>query len=84
MRARCASSSAARCTSSSTPGARTRRGRSGLGSGRRPTLVETVTSYLQRRPLDEELDRAALVKLGLEYLKQADDIEAAASAVPRE
>jgi exonuclease SbcD len=56
----------------------------GLGSGRRPTLVETVTSYLQRRPLDEELDRAALVKLGLEYLKQADDIDAAASAVPRE
>jgi len=43
--------------------------------------VETVTSYLQRRPLDEELDRAALVKLGLEYLKQADDIDAAASAV---
>jgi hypothetical protein len=46
--------------------------------------VETVTSYLQRRPLDEELDRAALVHLGLEYLKQADDMDAAAAASPRE
>jgi len=30
------------------------------------------------------LDRAALVQLGLEYLKQADDVDAAAAAVPRE
>jgi hypothetical protein len=57
---------------------------SGSSGGRRPTLVETVTAYLQRRPLDEELDRGALVQLGLEYLKQADDIEAAAAAAPRE
>jgi exonuclease SbcD len=57
---------------------------SGIGGGRRPTLVETVTAYLQRRPLDEELDRVALVALGLEYLKQADDMDAAAAAVPRE
>jgi exonuclease SbcD len=57
---------------------------SGSSTGRRPTLVETVTAYLQRRPLDEELDRAALVQLGLEYLKQADDLEAAAAAAPRE
>jgi DNA repair protein SbcD/Mre11 len=56
----------------------------GANTGRRPTLVETVTAYLQRRPLDEELDRAALVQLGLEYLKQADDVDAAAAAVPRE
>jgi DNA repair protein SbcD/Mre11 len=55
------------------------------GSGsRRPTLVETVTSYLQRRPLDAELDRNALVQLGLEYLRQADDMDAAAAASPRE
>jgi DNA repair protein SbcD/Mre11 len=54
------------------------------GGGRRPTLVETVTAYLQRRPLDDELDRAALVQLGLEYLKQADDMDAAAAASPRE
>jgi hypothetical protein len=57
---------------------------SGTTSGRRPTLVETVTAYLQRRPLDDELDRAALVHLGLEYLKQADDMDAAAAASPRE
>ena len=57
---------------------------SGTASGRRPTLVETVTSYLQRRQLDEELDRAALVHLGLEYLKQADEMDAAAAASPRE
>lgn len=56
----------------------------GLAGGRRPTLVETVTAYLQRRPLDEELDRASLVHLGLDYLKQADDMDAAAAAVPRE
>jgi DNA repair exonuclease SbcCD nuclease subunit len=57
---------------------------SGIGGGRRPTLVEMVTSYLQKRQLDEELDRAALVQLGLEYLKQADDVDAAAAAAPRE
>jgi DNA repair protein SbcD/Mre11 len=57
---------------------------SGIGGARRPTLVETVTAYLQRRPLDDELDRAALVALGLEYLKQADDVDAAAAAAPRE
>ncbi|MBA2686375.1 MAG: DNA repair exonuclease [Gemmatimonadaceae bacterium] len=59
---------------------------SGIGAsgGRRPTLVETVTAYLQKRPLDDELDRAALVQLGLEYLKQADDVDAASAAAPRE
>jgi DNA repair exonuclease SbcCD nuclease subunit len=57
---------------------------SGIGGGRRPTLVEMVTAYLQKRPLDEELDRSALVQLGLEYLKQADEAEVAAAAVPRE
>ena len=56
----------------------------GAATTRRPTLVETVTAYLQKRQLDEELDRGALVKLGLEYLKQADDIDAAAAASPRE
>jgi exonuclease SbcD len=57
---------------------------SGAASGRRPTLVETVTAYLQKRQLDVDLDRAALVHLGLEYLKQADDVDAAAAASPRE
>jgi hypothetical protein len=57
---------------------------SGISGGRRATLVEMVTSYLQKRPLEEELDRATLVKLGLEYLKQADDVVAASSATPVE
>lgn len=57
---------------------------SGAASGRRPTLVETVTAYLQKRQLDVDVDRAALVHLGLEYLKQADDVDAAAAASPRE
>jgi DNA repair exonuclease SbcCD nuclease subunit len=43
--------------------------------GRRPTLVETVESYLQRRPMDADLDRAALVELGLQYLREADAAE---------
>ena len=80
--ARAARAEAARaCTSSSTRAAPIRRVRAAIGGGRRPTLVEMVTAYLQRRPLDEELDRAALVQLGLEYLKQADEAEAAAAAV---
>lgn len=40
--------------------------------GRRATLREMVETYLTRRPLDADLDRAALVSLGLEYLDAAD------------
>jgi DNA repair exonuclease SbcCD nuclease subunit len=40
--------------------------------GRRATLAETVESYLARRPLDADLDRAALIRLGLEYLHEVD------------
>jgi DNA repair exonuclease SbcCD nuclease subunit len=40
--------------------------------GRRATLREIVETYLSRRPLDADLDRAALVSLGLEYLDAAD------------
>jgi hypothetical protein len=40
--------------------------------GRRPTLGEVVESYLTRRPMDADLDRAALVRLGVQYLKEAD------------
>lgn len=40
--------------------------------GRRATLREMVETYLSRRPLDADLDRAALVSLGLEYLDAAD------------
>jgi hypothetical protein len=41
-------------------------------SGRRLTLKEMVEGYLARRPLDADLDRAALVSLGVEYLAEAD------------
>jgi len=40
--------------------------------GRRATLREMVETYLSRRPLDADLDRTALVSLGLEYLDAAD------------
>ncbi|HET7621708.1 MAG TPA: metallophosphoesterase [Gemmatimonadaceae bacterium] len=51
--------------------------------GRRPTLMETVESYLSRRPMDADLDRGAVVQLGLQYLREADsDAERAAPAVP--
>ncbi|HKV52114.1 MAG TPA: metallophosphoesterase [Gemmatimonadaceae bacterium] len=40
--------------------------------GRRATLREIVETYLSRRPLDADVDRASLVSLGLEYLDAAD------------
>ena len=40
--------------------------------GRRATLKETVESYLARRALERDIDRAALVRLGLQYLDDAD------------
>ena len=48
-------------------------------SGRRPTLAETVRSYLEARPLDPIVPRADLVTLGVHYL---DAATAAADAVP--
>ncbi|HJU64546.1 MAG TPA: metallophosphoesterase [Gemmatimonadaceae bacterium] len=51
--------------------------------GRRATLLETVEGYLSRRPLDGEIDRDALVRLGLQYLQEAAAVEqAATSPVP--
>ena len=50
--------------------------------GRRPTLTETVESYLARRPIDADLDRAALVRLGLQYLHDADAAAEQAAAAP--
>jgi exonuclease SbcD len=47
--------------------------------GRRATLKETVESYLARRALESDVDRAALVRLGLQYLDDADN---ALRAVP--
>jgi exonuclease SbcD len=39
--------------------------------GRRQTIPETVREFLERRPLDADLDRADLVRLGVEYVEQA-------------
>jgi DNA repair exonuclease SbcCD nuclease subunit len=50
--------------------------------GRRLTLPEMVQSYLAHRPLDADLDRDALVKLGLHYLEEADAAEQVVSASP--
>jgi hypothetical protein len=40
-------------------------------SGRRPTLSETVRSYLEERPLDPTIPRADLIALGVQYLDAA-------------
>jgi DNA repair protein SbcD/Mre11 len=53
--------------------------------GRRPTLRETVESYLTRRSLTPGVDRDALVRLGTHYLEQADaaaSVAAAGAPVP--
>jgi len=47
--------------------------------GRRPSLAEVLRDKLESRPLSSEVDRAAFVALGLEYLSQAD---ASATATP--
>ncbi len=39
--------------------------------GRRLTLPETVQEFLEHRPLDADLDRAAFVRLGVEYVAAA-------------
>ena len=49
--------------------------------GRRPTLPELVEIYLSRRPLESDLERDALVQLGLHYLREADAAEQAAAPV---
>jgi DNA repair exonuclease SbcCD nuclease subunit len=46
-----------------------RRSESGA-PGRRPTLKEMVESYLGRRSLESDIDRGALVTLGLRYLDE--------------
>jgi DNA repair exonuclease SbcCD nuclease subunit len=42
-------------------------------AGRRRTLVETVREFLERRPLDADLDRAEFVRLGVEYVASVGD-----------
>jgi len=39
-------------------------------TGRRPTIPETVRDFLERRPLDADLERASFVRLGLDYVEQ--------------
>ncbi len=47
--------------------------------GRRPSLPEILRDKLESRPISAEIDRAAFVSLGMEYLNKAD---AAATAIP--
>ena len=46
--------------------------------GRRASLADTVREKLQTRVLTEDIDRAALVELGLYYLREADAVPGAA------
>lgn len=39
--------------------------------GRRQTLPELTRAFLERRPLDADLDRAELARLGVEYVEHA-------------
>jgi DNA repair exonuclease SbcCD nuclease subunit len=49
----------------------------GGGPGRRPTLTEVVRDKLWSRVLPADVDREALVELGLRYLREADSLEVA-------
>jgi predicted phosphodiesterase len=55
-----------------------------VGSGgaptRRPSLADTVREKLRTRVLPGDVDREALVALGLRYLEEADAVVAAAAA----
>jgi DNA repair exonuclease SbcCD nuclease subunit len=48
------------------------------GPGRRPSLADTVRDHLQRRVMTADIDRDRLVALGLDYLREAETIEATA------
>lgn len=49
--------------------------------GRRPSLLDVVREKLQSRMLESDIDRDALVELGLHYLREADTQSAAPAAV---
>lgn len=51
-------------------------------AGRRASLAEFVRDKLWSRPIAPDLDRDALVELGLHYLREADMVETAALTVP--
>ena len=42
--------------------------------GRRPSLAETLRDRLHARPLESDIDRESLVALGLQYLREAEDV----------
>ena len=46
------------------------------GPGRRPSLAETVRDHLQRRVMPGDIDRDRLVNMGLDYLREAETLEA--------
>lgn len=47
--------------------------------GRRPSLAETLRDRLHARPLESNVDREALVRLGLKYLRDAEEVVAPAA-----
>ncbi len=49
-------------------------------AGRRPSLIEIVRERLRNRPLEADLDREALVGMGLHYLREAEAQETPLSA----
>jgi hypothetical protein len=51
-------------------------------AGRRASLADTVRDKLWSRQIPTDLDRDALVELGLQYLQNADAAESEALAVP--
>jgi hypothetical protein len=52
--------------------------------GRRPSLADIVRDKLQSRLLEGDIDRSALVELGLQYLGEAEAVSAASLARPDE
>ena len=50
--------------------------------GRRPSLADFVRDKLRERLVAGDVDRDALVELGLRYLKDAEEREGASSASP--
>ncbi len=40
--------------------------------GRRQTIPDTVRGFLERRPLDADLDRAEFIRLGVEYVEHVE------------
>jgi hypothetical protein len=50
--------------------------------GRRPSLADFVRDKLRERVVPADLDRDALVTLGLRYLKDAEERDSPAAALP--